>query len=311
MNTFQPSLSIAIDGFLLNASARRLSPNTIKFYEYILRNVRAAFPDDPPIAQITKPQIEQFLAGLTVGNTSVLRHHSGLSALWRWAQAEGYVPANLVRSIPQPKPDEKVIEPFTQNEIKLLLMSVDKSLPYRRAGKRESQHTCANAARNRAMIYLLLDTGLRASELCSLTLKDIDLKARKLTVMGKGRKERMIPFDAQTGQTIWRYLATRKDEPVDWPLFPAHANHRHPLDQRDLYHTLRVIGARAGIDDVHPHRFRHTFAIQFLRNGGDVYTLQDILGHTTLEMTRRYLHIAQTDIAAAHRIASPVANWRL
>jgi len=168
------------------------------------------------------------------------------------------------------------------------------------------------------IIYLLLDTGIRASELCSLVIRDVDLKARHVVVMGKGDKERQIPFDSITGQVLWRYLAGRKADPVSAPLFPAWTaaerdcpDRRGPLDARDLYHVLQRIGQRAGVADVHPHRFRHTFAIQYLRNKGDVYTLQRILGHTTLDMVRRYLAIAQTDIEAAHRLASPVANWRL
>jgi len=74
---------------------------------------------------------------------------------------------------------------------------------------------------------------------------------------------------------------------------------------------LQAIGNRAGVRNVHPHRFRHTFAISFLRNGGNGYTLQMILGHTTMEMVRKYLNLAQADLESAHRLASPVANWRL
>lgn len=78
-----------------------------------------------------------------------------------------------------------------------------------------------------------------------------------------------------------------------------------------LLKLLQRIGQRAGVTGVTVHRFRHTFAIQYLRNRGDPYTLQKMLGHSTLDMTRRYLAIAQSDVDSAHRLASPVDNWAL
>jgi integrase/recombinase XerD len=311
MNTFRPTLTQAIDGYLLNASARRLAPATIHFYAVIFKRLTTYFENDPPIAFIQKHELEGFLASLTtLSKKSVLGCHAGLSALWRWAADEQLVERNLVRDIPQPRPEERVINPFTQAELKSLLGAVEKSAPYRRPGQRECQNTCANASRNKAIIFVLLDTGIRASELCGLKIRHVDLKVRHLLVMGKGGKERQVPFDSATGQVLWRYLATRKAEPLDAPLFPVRRSRRE-LNARELHHILHRIGERAGVPNVHPHRFRHTFAIQYLRNKGDVYTLQRILGHTTLDMVRRYLAIAQCDIETAHQIASPVANWRL
>jgi site-specific recombinase XerD len=305
------TLSIAIQGYLLEASARRLSPNTIKFYSLIFRKITKHFPNDPSMAGITTTDIKRFLASLTtLSKKSLLGHHAALSALWRWAVAEQIVARNIVRDIPQPVPEERVINPFTEAEVKAILAAVDKSQPYQRRGQRICQHSIRTAVRNRAIIYLLVDTGIRAEELCSLRICDADLKSRRIVVMGKGSKERIIPFAPQTGQVIWRYLATRKDEPVNATLFPSSKSGR-ALPSRELYHIIARIGKRAGIQDVHPHRFRHTFAITYLRNHGDIYTLQQILGHSTFDMVRRYLKIAQTDIDTAHRIASPVANWRL
>jgi len=309
MNTL--SLSRSIEGFFLEAGARRLSPNTIRFYRAILVRFQKFFDADPLIGAITKADLQRFMISLDhLSKKTALGHHAGLSALWRWALSEELVERNLVREIPAPVPEQHTIIPFTQVEVKALLGAVDKSMPYARLGQRECQHSNPEALRNRVIIYLLLDTGIRASELCGLRVRNLDLKARHVTVMGKGSKERTIYFSEITAKVIWRYLAQRSDESLDAWMFPAwHST--SPLDARDLYHVLHRIGQRAGVADVHPHRFRYTFAIQYLRNKGDVYTLQRILGHTTLDMVRRYLAIAQTDIEAAHRLASPVANWRL
>jgi site-specific recombinase XerD len=85
----------------------------------------------------------------------------------------------------------------------------------------------------------------------------------------------------------------------------------HEMNRSRLLKILVSLGKRSGVSDVHPHRFRHTFAIQYLRNGGDPYTLQALLGHSSLDMVKVYLRIAQIDIDTAHRRASPVNNWKL
>lgn len=96
------------------------------------------------------------------------------------------------------------------------------------------------------------------------------------------------------------------------PLFVVGARHKaRPMDRSVLHHLLQRIGERAGVRNTYPHRFRHTFAINYLRNGGDLFTLQAMLGHSDLEMVRRYARIAQVDVAQAQQRASPVDKWRL
>lgn len=118
-----------------------------------------------------------------------------------------------------------------------------------------------------------------------------------------------MPFSPRTAQALWRYLSTRPEAQPDESLFITY-NGRE-IDPTQIAKSLKTLGNKAGVKGVHPHRFRHTFAIQYLRNGGDPYTLQLLLGHSTLEMVKRYLSLAQMDIDKAHRRASPVDNWAL
>ncbi len=159
------------------------------------------------------------------------------------------------------------------------------------------------------MVLLLLDTGIRASELCNLTINDLNKVTNHILVFGKGKKERNIPLSKNTLNAIEDHLQVRKSNASNSPLF-AKANGKS-LDRVLLGRILAKLGTEAGVSNVHPHRFRHTFAIQFLRNGGNIYSLQKILGHSTLDMVKRYLAIAQHDIDRDHEIASPVHHWGL
>jgi site-specific recombinase XerD len=237
---------------------------------------------DSPINSISKTQVEAFLAAQPFSTKTILNYHIGLSALWTWAYSEGYVDRHILRQVNKPKPQKIAVEPFTDVEIRALLSSVRR-----------------NTDRDRAMILILLDTGVRASEFCGLELEDIDLANHRLRVLGKGNKERIVPFSPRTGSAIFKYLSS-----VD-PVKPF------PFTRTSLAHLTQQIGKRAGVPDTHPHRFRHTFAINYLRNGGDPYTLQEILGHSTLDMVKTYLRIAQVDIETVHKRASPVEMWKL
>jgi site-specific recombinase XerD len=327
----QLTLSQALEGFLLEKRAQHLSPHTIADYTNAFRKLQhwlasAGRDADPPIAAITADQVRAFLAELgtvpqpmpgvakreprPLSKKTVLNIHTALSALWTWAVREDLADRHILRDIPRPRPEQRAIVPLTRAQIRDLLDACDRSRPYARPGKRTSDHGRPTALRDRAILLLLVDTGLRASELCGLRLHDVDVKAPRVKVLGKGSKERLLPLSPRTAKAIWKHLASdRPGATLGDPLFLSRDG--YALTPSALLQLIRRLGDRAGVDHCHPHRFRHTFATEFLRNGGNVYALQAMLGHSTLEMVRRYLALVQTDIDQAHRTASPVSNWRL
>jgi integrase/recombinase XerD len=174
----------------------------------------------------------------------------------------------------------------------------------------------ATAYRDRAIILMLLDTGLRASELCSLHVEDVDLKSGKVSVRhgvgggAKGGKGRTVFLGKTARKALWRYLVDREDG--DFPAAPLFTNKsERSLNKDALRQVINALGGKAGIKHCYPHRFRHTFAITNLRSGGDLFTLKSLLGHSSLDMVQHYARVAEVDVEQAHRKASPADNWRL
>jgi len=219
------------------------------------------------------------------------------------------VPKNIIRTIDPLPVSDPVIETFTKDEIAALLKACDVTHTWKnRAATTNARST---AFRDRAIILTLLDTGCRASELCGICVGDLNLNTNSIKLHGKGPgrdgKERIVYFGKRTSQAVWKCLLPRlnssKDDDRLFVVGPD--SDLRPMTRDVLRKLLHRIGERAGIANVYPHRFRHTFAINYLRNEGDILTLQALLRHSDLEMVKRYARIAQTDCADAHRRASP------
>lgn len=303
-----PTLQQAVNDFFDAKRAQRLSENTLLDYEGILEKFIASIGETKEIDQITVKEVSKYLASLKVSKKRVKNVHITLSSLWTWAIADGICQAHILHAIKPPRPEKRVIAPLEQRDVEALLTYTEQSMTYQRPGQSACQNVLPESSklRDRAILLFLLDTGARATELCKIKVKDIGIQGAYL--QGKGAKERVVPLSDPSRKAIDLYLKTRKTSLNDY-VFTTQRN--TPMTRDALYQLIERIARRAGILRVHPHRFRHTFAINFLRNGGDAFALQMILGHETLEMVKRYLAIAKTDIQRAHAKASPVTNWGL
>ena len=217
-----------------------------------------------------------------------------LKAFSSWLLAEGYTPDNLLTNVKLPRVPIKLIEPLTASEIDSLI-SVQNPLT-------------SVGSRNIALLVTLLDAGLRVSELCNLHFDDAHIEEGYLKVIGKGNKERMLPIGSTAQKTLWRYVLHFRPEPLGESnnyLFLTLDGKR--LQSNAVKLLLKRWGRRAGVPRLHAHLCRHTYATNFLNHKcGDVFRLQQILGHTTLEMVRRYVHYASAQDIMQNRVSSPL-----
>ena len=307
-------------GFFIAKAAEGISQETVKDYTRSLGyfeewlGTRASADREPSSADL-----KAFLAWLRerpngldherkLSPKTIFNAWVALKSFFRW-HAEETGGGNPMASIPAPKVPEAVIEPLTQAEVQALLKACESARTTQRPGQRAFTKRRPTAARDKAIVLTLLDTGLRATELCNLKVEDIDLDSGKVFVRrGKGGKGRLTYLGRAARRGLWRYLSKRESRPSD-PLFVT--SNERPLDRNYLRQLLVALGDRAGVSGLHPHRLRHTFATEFLRNGGNLLGLQRLLGHSSLEMVRRYAAIAESDLARAHETGSPADKWRL
>jgi integrase/recombinase XerD len=275
---------------------------------------------DPEVSTITHTDLSRYMNYLRIeyvpnrpsGDDSPLsssaldNHWKAIRSLFGWCHEV----LNLERPdlhLPQPKYKLPEIIPFTEDEMKRILQACEYTRKSKTHGRRSFRMKRPTAHRDKAIVLLLIDTGLRLSEICRLRIKDVDIEKGEVYVKpygsGQKTKSRTVYIGKSTRRAIWRYLARREIAQPENPLFELAANSIRSL--------LKRLGERAQVSKVHPHRFRHTFAIQFLRNGGNVFSLQRLLGHSSLEMVKHYLKLANSDDGNAHLKASPADRWRL
>ena len=221
-----------------------------------------------------------------------------------------------MKRVPIPRFPKVDVEPFTQEEIERMLKACTYAREAETFLRRKFAMRRPTANRDQAIILTLLDSGIWASEFSALRVGDFEAKRGKLEIRhgleggAKGGKGRVVYLGQTARHAVWRYLAEREDgEEPNAPLFTVRRN--RAFNPGTLRHLIKNIAARAGVQKVYPHKFRNTFAITYLRSGRDVFTLQSLLGHGSLDMVRHYARIAQVDVEQAHRKASPADNWRL
>jgi len=211
-----------------------------------------------------------------------------LRAFFNWCVAEKRLSASPLARIPKPRDPGDEVQPFTEREVSALLHAAEKT---------------QEKGRDTAILLTLLDTGLRAQELVDLKFSDVDFDQKSVRVReGKGGKGRTVYLGKRAVRALWRYTQEDGREDDD-PLFCS--QREGPLTYWGLRQIFRRLGKAAGVKDCHAHRMRHSFAVSFLKAGGSELALMRLLGHTTVQMSSRYVQWAQADLAEQHRAFSP------
>lgn len=279
-----------IVSFLVDRKSQGLSPNTIKAYTHELNTFQNYLDDNPPIDELKAHTIREYILHLK----EVGRNPGGCHIAYRvlrtwlywWEMEMDNEYKAPIRKVKPPKVHDEPLDAIPLDDVKRLLDTCDSTY---------------NGVRDKAIILLLLDTGLRAKELLNLNQVDLDIDRGVLTVRnGKGGKSRLAYFQPLSRRALRKWLNLNDN----YPLFTIHAGTR--LEYAGLRTMLRRKSAHAGITKATPHMFRRSFALEHLRAGTDIYTLSRLMGHADERMLSRYLPLVATDMEKAHRSHSPV-----
>jgi integrase/recombinase XerD len=233
----------------------------------------------------------------TLSPYTIQGHVRAIKAFWSWLSKEEYLPENPLIKVPLPKVPQSLVKTLTIDQFRRLLAAVDRHTPL--------------GAKYYCVLLFLLDTGLRISELVNIKMTDIDLVNCLVRVVGKGRKERMVPFHRVTRRELQRYIKIFRPKLCSyhsWYLFPrSDGDH---ISVNSVQQFMRRTAIKAGLRGIKcsPHVFRHTFSTTFIAKGGTDFALMDILGHTSLQPTRKYIHLQPRDLQRQHDRFTPVED---
>lgn len=325
-------LSAAIDGHLRHV-ASSMSRHTVADY----KNTHGRFLEfmsDVPFSTITPDDVERFLvvmretpiepAGVAAnGNRqrvqpryrrpkTLANMHTALSALWTWAVKRGYAAEHIVQQTARPKHNAEPVRPLSESEVVALIRACNESRPWQNAPLTTNYRPTAE--RDKAIVGLLVETAVRVSELCQLHVRDVSFYRGGGNIhvdLGKGNKSRDVPFSRRCARLLEDWLNTRPGVGPDDPLFVnVNRNDGLPMTRDNVLKLISRLGKKVNIT-VSPHLLRTTAACMLAKNGCTAWKLKEIMGHSDINTTMRYVRAATLDLDEAMRKASPLDNLRL
>ena len=236
------------------------------------------------------------ITDVKISNTTYSRNLSALRSFFKYLQKIHQVEDNPFKQFKNPKSDKKLPEFLTYDEIDKMLNCLDENDPLQ--------------LRDKAIISLLYACGLRLAEVASLKIEDIDFNERYVRIVGKGNKERLVPFYEECGDILKQYLTNARNLWVKDDLQHVFLNQRGKmLSNRYIQIIVENTGIKAGLNKkVHPHMIRHSFATHLLDNGADLRIVQELLGHENLSTTQIYTHITIDKLKNVVQKAHPRAK---
>jgi site-specific recombinase XerD len=290
------------------ALERHLSPNTVIAYRTDLAHV-ATFLDrrHTPLLEADHEALRRFLAqqhALGYARASIARRVGAIRSFYRWALADGRIDADPTVLLGRPKVVNRLPTVLRASEAAELM--IEPAV----AAARDDPIDEAVALRDRAILELLYGSGLRVSELASLTAERIDLDGGRVGVMGKGAKERRVPMSDFAVEALRAWVARGRPALATRPTDALFVNRKHkPMTARDVravvdrYADTLLPGRRIG-----PHTLRHSFATHLLEGGADIRAVQELLGHSSVATTQRYTHVSRARAFDAYERAHPRAR---
>lgn len=276
---------------------RNVSPHTVRSYgidlDQFRRHLLAELGREAEARDVDHLAIRGFLACLHrrgLKKVSAARKLAALRTFFRYLCREGVLETNPARVLLSPRVEKRIPTHLEEADVEKLL-----DLP----GTSEAD------LRARALLEMLYATGIRCSELVGLDLDDLDMPGRMIRVLGKGRKERVIPFGSRAAEALAVYLQNRCS-PDSTAVFLNGRGQR--LTDRSVRSIVRIQTQRAALlHRVSPHTLRHTFATHLLERGADLRAIQELLGHASLSTTQRYTHVNARQLLDIYRKSHPRA----
>ena len=289
------NVSTPFNAFLIEQKIKGNSDNTLKYYGYCVNPFIEHLGVDFEIENLTVQDLKKYvfcLQNKDIASNTVKSYVKGLKVFLSWLYKEEYIKDDLSVKIPLPKAEKKVVNVLTDSEIKRLFSSFNIKTFL--------------GIRNYCICALMLDSGLRKNEIVSLQITDLHIAENYAIVTGKGNKQRIVPLGLKSQKYLIKYLAMRPQTANCNQLFLTQSF--TPIRQGTIDKEFKKLKKVFFTRRIYPHLLRHTFATRYLENGGNIYALQQILGHTSLDMVKKYVHLTQNKSVVYFSTFSPLDN---